>query len=180
MLNIIGECKDLSGRLIRGILLLALACTCSLLACISALSSTDSGEVGGPYVRNDGRAINLGQDKVTSNVDSRVATDSETLDNWVYGYGSGEALINLAGIVVFPPYAIYVVGNGLAEYSGYEPWYITSVLPDEVRKPYLSGYHGVASVPGRFLGAINGRGFRGEVQDDGYCVKGVDSNKSDG
>ncbi len=85
---------------------------------------------------------------------------SEVGSNWFYGPGLGQAALNVGAMVVFPPYAIYVLGNGLLSYAGYEPLYVTNLLPKESRNNVNEIYDGVTSAPGRFTAAVAGTEFR--------------------
>lgn len=80
--------------------------------------------------------------------------------NFIYGQGLGDALISIGGIVLFPPYAIYVLGNGAISLAGYEPLYVTKLLPDKAEEGYNAGYSTVASGPGRLGAAIAGEEYR--------------------
>jgi hypothetical protein len=84
----------------------------------------------------------------------------EVGENWFYGSGLGKAAVNVAGVVVFPPYAIYLLGNGLISAFGYEPLYITDALPNEERNDYNEAYEAITSVPGRFTAAVASEEYR--------------------
>jgi len=84
----------------------------------------------------------------------------EVGENWLYGSGLGKAVVNVAGVVVFPPYAIYLLGNGLISALGYEPLYVTDALPDKERDDYNEAYESVTSVPGRLTAAVASEEYR--------------------
>lgn len=86
----------------------------------------------------------------------------EVGENWLYGPGLGKAVVNVAGVVVFPPYVVYLLGNGLVSAFGYEPVYITDALPDEEREQYNEVYDSVTSVPGRFSATVAEEEYRSE------------------
>jgi hypothetical protein len=78
---------------------------------------------------------------------------------WFYGRGLGRTAANIGTIVFFPPYAIYLLGNAGMELAGYDPLYITNILPQEPREVVNSIYDDVTSVPGRVNAAIAGYEF---------------------
>lgn len=84
----------------------------------------------------------------------------EVSTNWAYGPGLGSAIINIGGIVLFPPYAIYVLGNAGIEYAGYEGLYVSKLLPDPEEKDFNSAYNSVASVPGKIVAGMAGEEYR--------------------
>ena len=79
---------------------------------------------------------------------------------WIYGQGVGQTMLNIGAVVLFPPYAIYLVGNAGLALAGYQPLYVTDALPTNVRKNYLGAYNGVTSVPGRISASIAGEDFQ--------------------
>lgn len=82
------------------------------------------------------------------------------MENWFYGEGLGEAVLNIAGVVLFPPYGLYVLGNGIAQALGYEPFSVGNALPEDVGSAYKAGYDEVAGAPGRVTAALGGKEFR--------------------
>lgn len=74
--------------------------------------------------------------------------------HWFYGPGIGQTMANVGTAVVFPPYALYLLGNAGLTVAGYEPLYITSALPEAPRRYILQAYDGVTSVPGRLTSAV--------------------------
>jgi len=86
---------------------------------------------------------------------------AEEGEKWFYGPGLGRTMLNVGTIVAFPPYAIYLVGNAGLKYAGYDPLYVTDLLPEEPREGVLEVYDGVTSVPGRLTSAASGRDFPG-------------------
>ncbi len=83
----------------------------------------------------------------------------ESAEKWFYGRGLGRTMTNVAAIAVFPPYAIYLLGNAGLQLAGYDPIYITDALPGEGRETVLGVYDGITSVPGRVTSTIAGREF---------------------
>jgi hypothetical protein len=87
--------------------------------------------------------------------------------NFAYGPGLGDAALNIGTAVVFPPYAIYLLGNAVLSVSGYEPVTIASLLPEEDGKKWSRTYDTVVSGPGRVVAAMAGREYRSqEVADE--------------
>jgi hypothetical protein len=87
---------------------------------------------------------------------------SEVGGNFIYGQGLGEALLNIGGIILWPPYAVYVLGNGAISLSGYEPLYVTNLLPETAKDSYDTGYVAVTSAPGKLSAAISQEEFRNQ------------------
>lgn len=85
---------------------------------------------------------------------------SETGSNWLYGQGFGETVLTAGTIFAFPPYAIYVVGNGILSLAGYKQVRISDALPEEERTAWNDTYDTVTSGPGRLSAAIAGKEFR--------------------
>lgn len=85
---------------------------------------------------------------------------SEMGENWLYGPGLGQTALNVGAMVVFPPYAIYVLGNSVLSMSGYEPLYVTDLLPDEERSEVNEMYDEVTTAPGRVSASLAGKEFR--------------------
>ncbi len=56
--------------------------------------------------------------------------------NFFRGPGLGEAAIDVAGMVAFPPYMFVVAGNSLLSLAGFEPLSISRVLPEELSRSY--------------------------------------------
>ncbi|MBX7143224.1 MAG: hypothetical protein K1X79_02120 [Oligoflexia bacterium] len=79
--------------------------------------------------------------------------------NWLYGNGIGETALTAGSIFVFPPYALYVLGNAALSLGGYEQVRLSNALPEEERKNWLSVYDEVTSGPGRLNAAVSGREF---------------------
>jgi hypothetical protein len=96
----------------------------------------------------------------------RLSTNETSSDlnvvmgDWFFGQGLGEAFLNISGVVLFPPYGLYVLGNGVAQALGYEPFSIGDALPEDVGSAYKAGYDEVAGAPGRVTAALGGKEFR--------------------
>ena len=80
--------------------------------------------------------------------------------NFVYGHGLGEAALTVGSVLLFPPYALYVLGNGALSLSGYEPLEITKALPKEERQEWNAVYDAVTAMPGEAAAAVAGESFR--------------------
>jgi hypothetical protein len=85
---------------------------------------------------------------------------SELGENWFYGHGFGETLVAVGLIAAFPPYAIYAVGNAALEFSGYDPLYVTNLLPAKERYVWRDSFDTFVSGPGRLAASANGEAFR--------------------
>lgn len=80
--------------------------------------------------------------------------------NWLYGQGLGETAMNVAGVVIFPPYGLYLLGNAALSLSGYEPFSVSEALPDDEGVAYREAFESVAAGPGRFAAAVAGEEYR--------------------
>lgn len=80
--------------------------------------------------------------------------------NWFYGQGVGNTAIAATTAIVFPPYAVYLLGNAALTVGGYEPLNASDLLPDEDRQEWCEFYDTIASGPGRLNAAVAGREFR--------------------
>jgi hypothetical protein len=79
---------------------------------------------------------------------------------WFYGPGFGRTLANVGTVVLFPPYALYLLGNAGLALAGYQQLYLTSALPNPARRYVLDVYDGVTSVPGRITSTVAGEEFQ--------------------
>ncbi len=77
----------------------------------------------------------------------------------LYGSGLGQAMLNVGGIIAFPPYGIYVLGDALLNLGGYDikP---SGALPEEEQQKWDALYSDVTSGPGRVAAAVAGTEFR--------------------
>lgn len=80
--------------------------------------------------------------------------------NWAFGHGMGDTVAKVATSIVFPPYLIYLVGNGAIELAGYNGAYVTDALPDPYRSQWNGLYDSVTSIPGRTVATLSGTEFR--------------------
>jgi len=87
--------------------------------------------------------------------------------NFAYGSGLGDAALSVGTVVLFPPYAVYLLGNAVLSVSGYEPVTISSLLPEEDGKQWSATYDKVVSGPGRVVAAMTGHEYRSqEIADE--------------
>jgi hypothetical protein len=98
--------------------------------------------------------------------------------NWFYGQGLGETALTVGTIVVFPPYAIYVLGNGALSMSGYEPLHVTDALPDEEKRQWNQIYDGVTQTPGRVSAAVAGEEYRTPEEAKARIDKYLEKNRA--
>ncbi len=87
---------------------------------------------------------------------------------WFYGGGIGRTMVNVGTAVIFPPYALYLVGNAGLALAGYEPLKATDLIPGQGKEYVLGAYNGVTSVPGRVNALVAGEDF----QEDAPRPKG--------
>ncbi len=85
---------------------------------------------------------------------------NEVGGNFAYGPGLGDTAVSVGTVVVFPPYAIYLLGNAVLSLSGYEPVTVASLLPDNQGKSWSSTYDTIVSGPGRMVAAMTGHEYR--------------------
>ncbi len=85
---------------------------------------------------------------------------SEVGKNFAYGPGLGDTALNVGTAVVFPPYAIYLLGNAVLSLSGYEPVTVSSLLPAEDGKAWSESYDSLVSGPGKVVAAMAGHEYR--------------------
>ena len=91
---------------------------------------------------------------------------------WLYGPGFGRTVTNVATAVIFPPYAIYLLGNAGLALAGYKPLYVTDALPNPAKEHIISAYDGVTSVPGRITSFVAGREYyEGKEAEDSQEVE---------
>lgn len=89
--------------------------------------------------------------------------------NWFYGQGLGETALTVGTIFAFPPYAIYVVGNGALQLAGYKPLHVTDALPGDAKEGWNTVYDTVTGAPGHLTAAVGGREYREkDVIDQDY------------
>jgi len=81
-------------------------------------------------------------------------------DWWLYGPGMGYTMLNLGTVVLFPPYALYLLGNAALSISGSEPVRVMDIVPEGDSRAAIEGaLDDVCSVPGRLNAAIAGKSY---------------------
>jgi hypothetical protein len=85
---------------------------------------------------------------------------SDMAKNWFYGDGLGKTSMTLGTILAFPPYGLYVATNSVLELAGYEPMYLTNLLPQEEKNEYDFFYSAIASQPGKLAASVTGEEYR--------------------
>jgi len=80
--------------------------------------------------------------------------------NWAYGQGLGETAMTVGAIVVFPPYAIYAIGNAIVDLAGYERLDPVKFLPPESQASVNEVYDTITEAPGRGVAKAAGVPFR--------------------
>jgi len=85
---------------------------------------------------------------------------NQTGKNWLYGQAFGETILNIGGIILFPPYAAYVLTNAGLNLSGYESLKFSSLLPEPSQKKWEKGYDGITSIPGHTSALLADEKFR--------------------
>lgn len=78
---------------------------------------------------------------------------------WLYGHGMGRSMLNIGTVIIFPPYAIYLLGNAGLQLAGYDQLHLSSLLPVPAEEIFSGAYNGLTSVPGRISANIAGREF---------------------
>ena len=79
---------------------------------------------------------------------------------WFYGPGVGRTALNIGTIVLFPPYALYLLGNAGLNMAGFPQIHVTDALPPEPRDAVNGVYDDVTSAPGRLNAFIAGEEFQ--------------------
>lgn len=80
--------------------------------------------------------------------------------NWAMGNGIGDTMVKVGTSIVFPPYLVYLLGNGAIEMAGYHGVYLTEALPENYKNGWDGLYDSVTSVPGRAVATAAGSEFR--------------------
>lgn len=75
-------------------------------------------------------------------------------EEWFFGTGFGKTILNVGLVAIFPPYAIYLLGNAGLEIAGYQPIFVTDILPENGRREVSKEFEEFVSVPGRINAAV--------------------------
>lgn len=79
---------------------------------------------------------------------------------WLFGPGLGHSILNIGTAVLFPPYALYLLGNAGLALAGEEPIRIVNILPEGgPREAVNNTLDGICSVPGRITSGIAQRPY---------------------
>ncbi len=78
---------------------------------------------------------------------------------WLFGPGLGHSILNIGTAVLFPPYALYLLGNAGLALAGEEPIKIVNILPHGPRELVSNSIDSVCSVPGRITSAVAQRPY---------------------
>lgn len=108
--------------------------------------------------KEDEKPFPIPQEKINEQNAGEIV--KEAGGNWLYGQGVGETVANAGGIILFPPYAIYLLGNAALSYNGYEPLEVTDALPENAKATWNAAYDSVTSSPGKLSAAVAGEEFR--------------------
>ncbi|MCB0318955.1 MAG: hypothetical protein KDD56_09375 [Bdellovibrionales bacterium] len=100
-----------------------------------------------------------------------------TGENYIYGQGVGRTVANVGATVLFPPYGIYLLGNALLDYGGYETYYVTDMLPDEGKDGWNDVYGSITSTPGRIVAGFAGENYRDDEEANNRLKKVLDKYK---
>ncbi len=100
---------------------------------------------------------------------------NEVGGNFAYGPGLGDTAVSVGTVVVFPPYAIYLLGNAVLSLSGYEPVTVASMLPEESGKQWSDTYDHIVSGPGKVVAAVSGHEYRSREVADARLKKALDA-----
>jgi hypothetical protein len=88
----------------------------------------------------------------------RNDTASQQLEHigewWFFGPGIGYSILNIGTAIVFPPYALYLLGNAGLALAGEEPVKIINILPEAPRSIVNTTLDEICSVPGRITSAV--------------------------
>ena len=78
---------------------------------------------------------------------------------WLYGPGMGRTMLNVGTVIIFPPYALYLLTNAGLALSGFETIKPVEVLPDEPKEVVNKAFDDVTSVPGRVTAYFNDKEY---------------------
>ncbi|HMO02232.1 MAG TPA: hypothetical protein PKA79_04475 [Oligoflexia bacterium] len=90
----------------------------------------------------------------------------ETTRNIFYGEALGRTAVAAGSTIVFPPAALYWLGNLALDLAGYETIGPASFMPPEAGKEAQSLYVAIVSAPGRIVATAAGQNFRDQKSAD--------------
>ena len=149
--------------LLCGVLLLSPACTRSLDSSGRAQSSSLTLAAAKPHTQTQSfpTAGELIRGEKQAPSGAAVKQEMETQGRrWFYGQGIGRTAANVTTSILFPPYLIYLLGNAGLTLAGYQPVYVTNLIPEQPRKHVVGALDAVTSVPGRINAYIAGEEFQ--------------------
>lgn len=111
--------------------------------------------------------------------DETKALLSDVGENWLYGEGLGSSVLTVGTIALFPPYAIYVLGNSALSLTGYEELRVSNMLPDEERAQWNGVYEQISSGPGRLAAAVAGKEYRDKERSKAVLKRYTEKQKKE-
>lgn len=105
------------------------------------------------------------------------------LTNFFYGPGLGETALDVTGAMLFPPYAMVLIGQTLVRLAGYDSPRFIELFPDEQQQAYDDTMDVVYSGPGRLVSAAAGEKYRTRSRVRSRWVETVEkleANRSEG
>jgi hypothetical protein len=105
------------------------------------------------------------------------------LTNFFYGPGLGETALDVTGVMLFPPYAMVLIGQTLVRLAGYESPRFIEMFPQEQQQAYDKTMDTVYSGPGRLVSAAAGEEYRTRSRVRSRWVETVEkleANRSEG
>lgn len=84
---------------------------------------------------------------------------SEAGHSWFFGGGVGQTMLNVGTVAIFPPYALYLLGNAGLALAGYDPIYITDAIPEPAKDKVVDTHRVFTEIPGRVNALVLGEEF---------------------
>jgi hypothetical protein len=156
--------------------------SCSRRVSVAVLCAVACGAMGCGIIREKPESEPSNLDLIGKPMPPEKAEEvlSEVGKNFAYGPGLGDTALSIGTAVVFPPYAIYLLGNAVLSLSGYEPVTVSSLLPPEDGKAWSESYDSIVSGPGKVVAAMAGHEYRSREVGNAKMREVLDSlNESD-
>ncbi|MCI5064687.1 hypothetical protein MRY87_03060 [bacterium] len=83
-------------------------------------------------------------------------------ENFAYGRGLGDTAMNVAGVLLYPPYGALLLGQALLDVSGVGRVRAVDLLPEKEQETYETALAAISSAPGRAVSYAAGKPFRDE------------------